>query len=232
MQPRHPTRCAAINAQQCVESLTMWKAYLLVANTIVQAMFTESSNVELIAALFDARLSIALHHVEDLLRIMRTVLDAFVALEQAAVKEFTESPLAKLVNPILDFFTLRRPEEVYKKTAMGIVTSDLHDLQTYLSRCIAQASQARASIRGLAERFPLQTLVEVRRGLTGQDTLVVHCAQAASCEALREAQHWRNQLDIARMSQQFPWNRWLDPGAVEMGNARGRRRCGALACMG
>ncbi|KAI5823865.1 hypothetical protein K523DRAFT_376636 [Schizophyllum commune Tattone D] len=204
MQPRHPTRRAAINAQQCVESLTvqafeMWKAYLLLANTILQAMFTESSNVELIAALIDARSSIALYHVEDLLRIMRTVLDAFVALEQAAVKEFTESPLAKLVNPVLDFFTL----------PMGIVTSDLHDLQTYLSRCIAQASQARASIRGLAERFPLQTLVEVRRGLTGQDTLVVHCAQAASCEALREAQHWRNQLDIARMSQQFPWNSWI-----------------------
>ncbi|KAI5887763.1 uncharacterized protein SCHCODRAFT_01192687 [Schizophyllum commune H4-8] len=181
MQPRYPTRRAAIDAQQCVESLTVhafetWKAYLLVANTILQAMFTESSKLELIAALIDARSRIALHHVDDLLRSMRTLFDAFHALEQTAIKEFTESRLAKFVNPVLDFFDLRRPEEVYKKTAIGIATSHLQALQTYLSRCIAQASKARASIEGLAERFSLQRLVEVQRGLTGEDTLVVHCA--------------------------------------------------------
>ena len=111
-----------------------------------------------------------------------------------------------VINPVLDYFTLRRYEEVYKKKAIGIVTSNLQDLQKDLSNHIVWASQAKDSIKGMAARFPLQKLVEVRRGLTEEDTLVVHCVQAASSEALREAQLYRRELNIALMSQKHQWN--------------------------
>ncbi|KAL1675829.1 hypothetical protein EV122DRAFT_217693 [Schizophyllum commune] len=211
MQPRHPTRRAAIEAEDHVDTLTMqafelWKSYLFVANTILQALFTEPSGLELTANLIDARSRIALHHIEELLRAMRAASNAALALEQAAVKEYTESRLGKLINPVLDYFTLRRYEEVYKKKAIGIVTSNLQDLQKDLRNHIVWASQAKDSIEGMAARFPLQKLVEVRRGLTEEDTLVVHCVQAASSEALREAQLYRRELNIALMSQKHQWN--------------------------
>ena len=142
----------------------------------------------------------------ELLRAMRAASNAALALEQAVVKEYTESRLGKLINPVLDYFTLRRYEEVYKKKAIGIVTSNLQDLQKDLRNNIVWASRAKDSIEGMAARFPLQKLVEVRRGLTEEDTLVVHCVQAASSEALREAQLYRRELNIALMSQKYQWN--------------------------
>lgn len=206
MQPRRPTRRALTDADQCADSLTvqafeMWKAYLLVADTILEAMFTESNQLELMVALIGTRSRIALYHIENLLRAMRIALDAVDALEQVAVKQFTESRLDKIINAVLDSLNLRLPHERYKKTAIGIVAAHLQALHTYLSDCIVHTSQAKSSLEGMAERFSLQRIIEMRRGLPEEPTSAVLCAQAASSEASREAQHWRNQLHIVLMSQ-------------------------------
>ncbi|KAL1720343.1 hypothetical protein EV715DRAFT_197031 [Schizophyllum commune] len=206
MQPRRPTRRALTDADQCADSLTvqafeMWKAYLLVADTILEAMFTESNQLELMVALIGTRSRIALYHIENLLRAMRIALDAVDALEQVAVKQFTESRLDKIINAVLDSLNLRLPHERYKKTAIGIVAAHLQALHTYLSDCIVHTSQAKSSLEGMAERFSPQRIIEMRRGLPEEPTSAVLCAQAASSEASREAQHWRNQLHIVLMSQ-------------------------------
>ncbi|KAI5887714.1 uncharacterized protein SCHCODRAFT_02514942, partial [Schizophyllum commune H4-8] len=92
------------------------------------------------------------------------------------------------ITMVCDPLNLRLPHERYKKTAIGIVAGNLQVVHTYLRDCKVHISQAKSSFEGMAERFSLQKIVEMR-GPQEEPTLAVRCAQAASSEALREAQH-------------------------------------------